>query len=213
MLQLIRKTNLEEWANSATHAFGMICSLIGFWLLMWKAFQNSDVWQVLCAGIFGFTLMFLYTASTSYHLVRRSKWKKLLQVLDHIGIFLLIAGTYTPFAIILFKGFGGWEMLIFIWAVALVGIIYKIFLINRYPKFSTFLYLLMGWTIMIKIDILLWEIPSGATILLLVGGFFYTIGVVFYVWEKLKFSHAIWHLFVLAGSISHYLAVYFYILR
>ena len=213
MIQIIRKSNLEEWANSVTHGLGLLFSFIGFWFLIWKSYLSQDLWQLFSAFVFGFTLLFLYSASTTYHIVRKGKWKRWLQIMDHIGIFLLIAGTYTPFTLLLFNDFGGWTMFWFIWSVAIIGIFYKIFLINKYPRFSTFLYLLMGWTIMVKIDIILWSMPSGATILLLTGGFFYTAGVVFYIWEKLKFSHAIWHLFVLAGSLCHYFAVYFYVIH
>jgi len=206
----IRRNDAEEWANGLTHGFGLLLSYVGGLLLFSKALATDDPLKITGAFIFCFALIFLYGASTSYHLVSKGVLKTHFRKLDHIGIYLLIAGTYTPLFLTVLKDEGGLSILLFIWIVAGLGILYKIFLINKYPILSTLVYLLMGWTVVIKMDVVMARFSVDALIWLFAGGTFYTIGIIFYMLDKLKFGHAIWHIFVIGGSFCHYLLIYRY---
>lgn len=202
----------EEIANGITHGIGTALSVAGLTLLIALAALFGDVWQVVSFSIYGSSLIILYLASTLYHSVQNARVKQVLRKFDHISIYLLIAGTYTPFMLISLRGPWGWSLLGVIWALAIAGIVYKAFFINRFRKLSVALYVLMGWLCIVALHEMIVSIPTGGLIWLAIGGAFYTLGVIFYAWHKLPYNHAVWHLFVLGGSICHYFAIFFYLL-
>lgn len=197
----------EEIANSITHGIGTGLSVIGGIVLIVFAALYGDAWRIVSFSIYSVTLVILYLASTLYHSVRDLRLKTIFKVLDHACIYLLIAGTYTPFLLVSLRGPWGWTLLGVIWGVALVGIIFKTFSAHRFRRFLVFGYLLMGWLGVIAGRELLVRVPAEGLLWLALGGVLYTVGVLFYAWRKLPYGHAIWHLFVLGGSICHYLAV------
>jgi hemolysin III len=194
----------ERW-NVYTHGFGAILSLIAF--LSFLIFDSVDTQEALIGFlIYGFSLLFLFSASTIYHAsskVHQVFWQKI----DHIGIYILIAGSYTPVTLSVLKESSGIPMLIAIWSIALVGAIYKLFLIGRFKNFSLFLYLGMGWLVVFDSENVYNLFPHEALVWLVLGGFFYTFGTIFYKLERLYFSHVIWHLFVLMGAASHFIMI------
>ena len=211
MFKLIDNTNKEEWANAFTHGLGVVFSYLGLVALMLKTLKIDDYISFAAVSVYGFSMIFLFTASTVYHLAANYSWKLRLQKIDHIAIYLLIAGTYTPLTIILFKDHGGIYIFGFVWLISILGSVLKLVGHKENKLLSTLIYLFLGWSILIRADILIWHLPVEVLIWLLLGGFFYTIGVIFFVYEKLRYSHAIWHLFVLAGCFSHYYLIYNYV--
>lgn len=208
-IRLPAATRAEEWANSLTHGVGLVLSVIGLGVLLVVAW--GEISLVVGCSIFGGTLVFMYAASTLYHGLQHPSLKRLLRLLDHIAIYLLIAGTYTPFVLLYFDGGWVWTMLCLEWGIALAGIVYKLFFMGRHPIFSTTIYLAMGWLAVVGLDPLLSAAPPGCLLWMAAGGLCYTGGVAFYAWDRLPFNHAIWHLFVLAGSVCHYLALALYL--
>lgn len=202
----------EEFANSITHGVGLALSLTGLAVLLVLAFWKGTAWHVATFAVYGATLVLLYAASTAYHAARSPRRKRIFQILDHSSIYLLISGTYTPFTLILLRGGWGWTLFGLIWGLSLLGIVFKVFFLGRFPIFSTAMYLLMGWLVLIAAKPVLAKIPGSGILWLLAGGVAYTVGVMFYAWRRLPYHHAIWHVFVLAGSTCHYLAVLFYVL-
>ena len=202
----------EEIAHSVTHGLGVILSIAGLAVMVTLAVLRGNAWHVVSCSIFGVTLIFLYTASTLYHSVPHPGAKKVLRVFDHSAIFLLIAGTYTPFTLVTLRGGWGWTLFVLIWGLALVGIIYKITAKTRYRLLSVLLYLGMGWLVLVAIKPMVTSVAVPGLLLLLAGGLCYTLGLIFFVWRRLPYSHAVWHLFVLAGSICHFLAVLLYVI-
>ncbi|MFA0960225.1 hemolysin III family protein [Roseivirga sp. BDSF3-8] len=202
----------EEIANSVTHGIGAGLSIAGLVVLVVLAVINGDAWHVVSVSIYGTSLVLLYLASTLYHSVLKPKAKRQLKILDHAAIYLLIAGTYTPFMLVNLRGPWGWSLLGTVWGLAIAGIVFKIFFIGRFERLSLAIYLLMGWLCVIAARPMITEIPTGGLIWLALGGVFYSLGVIFYRWEMLRFNHAIWHLFVLAGSICHYFAILLFVL-
>jgi len=203
---------IEELANAVTHGVGLVLSLAGFVVLLVLAIIRGGRWHVASCGVYGATLVILYLASTLYHSFRAPRLKHVLRVIDHSAIYLLIAGTYTPFTLVSLRGFWGWTLFGLVWTLCVLGVIFKAFFINRLPVLSTLLYVAMGWLCVIAIKPLVSAIPAGGLAWLVAGGLLYTIGVAFFASRRLRFNHAIWHLFVLAGSICHYMAVVFYVL-
>jgi len=203
----------EEIANSITHGAGLIASLVAFPVLLVRAQSSGNSSAVAGAAIFGATLILLYATSTVYHALPISKGKRLFRVLDHSAIYLLIAGTYTPFALGPLRGPWGWALLAIIWALALIGIISKLTIGFRLPHLSTALYLLMGWLIVVAIKPLVETIPRAGLLWLAAGGVAYTGGVVFYAMKRVRYAHMIWHLCVAAGSVCHFIAVLRYAIR
>jgi len=199
-----RESLAEEIANSITHGIGTGLSIAGTSVLVVMASLYGDVWQVVSFSIYGAALILLYLASTLYHSFQNPKTKRIFKIIDHSSIYLLIAGTYTPFMLVSIRGAWGWSLFGIIWGLAFAGIMFKAFFIGRFKKLSTLVYLLMGWLIVIAFKPMLDSVPTGGLIWLAAGGFSYTFGVIFYAWHSLKYSHAIWHLFVLGGSICHY---------
>ena len=206
-----RYTLQEEIFNSITHGIGALFSIAALVTLVAFASINGDVIQIISFSIYGFTLFFLFTSSTLYHSIFHEKSKQVFRVLDHISIYLVIAGSYTPIALVAMKGTWGWIIFVLIWSLAAMGIILKIFTINKSKYFSTFLYIIMGWLIVIAIKPLLNTAPPGLFIWLLLGGLTYTLGIIFYICKKIPFNHGIWHIFVLGGTIIHFLGVLFHL--
>jgi len=197
----------EEIANSVTHGIGAVLAVAGLTVLVVLAAIYGDTWRVVSFTIYGSSLIILYSASTLYHGVRHPKVKRVLRTFDHTSIYLLIAGTYTPFLLIAVRDTMGWTLLAIVWAMAIVGIIWKIFFLGRFEVMATIMYVLMGWMGVIAFRQMLVNVPHFGVIMLFAGGIVYTLGVGFYAWEKLPYNHAIWHLFVLGGSICHFVAI------
>jgi hemolysin III len=198
----------EELANRITHGLGAILSVAGLVLLVVAAARHGDAWHITSSAIFGTTLVLLYSASTLYHSFQRESTRLLLRKFDHAAIFLLIAGTYTPFTLVTLRGPWGWSLFGVVWGLALAGITLKFWFAGRFNVVSTLIYLAMGWLVMIAIKPLLAALPREGLVWLLAGGACYSGGCVFYLWEKLPYHHAIWHLFVLGGSVCHWIAIY-----
>lgn len=205
-------TASEELANSLTHGLGLVMSLVAAPVLIIAAAATADPWRIVAVSIYAATLILLYAASTVYHSVRSLKLKSAMQRVDHAAIYLLIAGTYTPFMLISLRGPWGWTIFGVVWALALIGVLLKGAYGARLPALSTSLYLAMGWLIVIAIRPMSMHVAPMGMKWLALGGLLYTGGVVFYVWEKIRFSHAVWHLFVLGGSLAHFFAVLWYAL-
>ncbi len=198
----------EELANALTHGVGAALSVAGLAVLVVSTALRGDVWSVTSTAIFGVSLVLLYTTSTLYHSLRGAERKRLLRKFDHAAIFLLIAGTYTPFLLVNLRGPWGWSLFGVIWGLAVAGMVVKFWLAGRFRLGSTLLYLAMGWLVLIATRPMLQTVPSAGLWLLLAGGLCYSVGTVFYLWKRLRYHHAIWHLFVLGGSICHFFAVW-----
>lgn len=197
----------EEIANAITHGVGALASAAAGAVLVTLASLNGTRLQMVSAIVFGASLVLLYTASTLYHAIPSVRIKRRLKVFDHCAIYMLIAGTYTPFALIGLQGVVGWWLFGVAWGLALVGIVFKLFFTGRFKLFSTLVYIGMGWMAVFAIRPMILKIPVAALIWLLAGGVAYTAGTLFYHNERLRYSHAVWHLFVLAGSACHFVAV------
>lgn len=203
----------EEWLNSISHGITAFATIGGFVILVIYGARSQKDWALFSAIFYGLSLVALYTFSTLYHGLRQEKAKRIFNILDHCGIFLLIAGTYTPMLLISIGGSMGWIMFAIQWSMALIGIILKIFYTGRFRLISTLLYAVMGWVIVFQWDHLTLAIPHAALWLLLSGGIAYTVGIVFYLLDsKIKYSHFVWHLFVMAGSILHYIMIIKYVI-
>jgi hemolysin III len=206
-----RYTVREEAANVATHAAGLVASIVGVAVLVYLGVVRGEVLHVASAGLYGATLVALYAASTLYHAFREPGVKRVLRVLDHCAIYLLIAGTYTPFVLVGLGGGWGWALFGVVWAMAAAGIVFKVFATGRFAVASTAAYVAMGWLGVVAIGPLVRSLPGAALAWLLAGGVAYTAGTFFY-HRKIPYSHALWHVFVLAGSICHFVAIGLYVL-
>jgi len=206
----IKYSKGEEITNAITHGLGIIFGIFALVFLIITHYQSSQFHELLSYIIYGSTLIILYISSTLYHGIPMQKTKKYLRKFDHASIFLLIAGTYTPIALVALQGRLGWTIFITIWSVALLGIIFKVFFINKLKIISVIMYLLMGWTIIFIIKPIIVALSTLSLVYLIIGGLFYTVGVLFYALQSkgFKYSHSIWHLFVLAGSIFHFIMIY-----
>jgi hemolysin III len=202
----------DELASSVIHGIGILLSIAGLATLVAFASLHSDARAVVACAVFGSTLILCYTASTLYHSVSGEQAKRLLRTFDHIAIFLLIAGTYTPFTLIALNGVWGWSLFGTIWALALMGSALELGMLKKYRKLAVLMYVGMGWVGMVAFKPLSEHLQTGGMVLLIAGGVAYTLGVPFYLWRKLPYHHAVWHFFVLAGSVLHYLAVLLYVL-
>jgi hemolysin III len=202
----------EEIANSLTHGLGLALSVVGVVPLLLLAALHDSAVPLAAAGVYGATLVALYAASTLYHACQEPRRKRIFRVVDHCAIYLLIAGTYTPFALLGLPASWGRSLLVVVWTLAAVGILYKIFLFGRYPRLALGLYLLMGWLAVVAIHPILTHVPPLGVALMAGGGLLYTAGVWFYVRDHKPYRHAIWHLFVLGGSTCHYFAVLTFVL-
>lgn len=197
----------EEITNSILHGIGLGFAIAALTLLVVLASIYGGVWHIVSFAIYGATLVLLYLSSTLYHSFPHGNIKDIFQVFDHASIYLLIAGTYTPLTLIPLRGKLGWTIFGVVWGIAIVGIVFKIFFVKRFVILSTILYIVMGWMIIIAIRPLINAVNSINIIFLVLGGVFYTVGTIFYINKKIKFNHAIWHLFVLAGSVCHFFTI------
>ncbi len=201
----------EEILNVISHGLGFGLSILGLVFLILKAAEAGYTTQIVSFIIFGCSLIILYGASTFYHAVQKPKLRAKLNILDHAVIYVLIAGTYTPFSLVTLNGWVGWSIFGTVWGIALLGIIFKLFFTGRFQKLSTISYVSMGWIIIIAIVPLVRNLPFYGLFWLVIGGILYTIGAILFSLPKLKFNHAIFHGFVLLGSLSHFITVYFYV--
>jgi hemolysin III len=198
----------EDRANSYTHAIATGMSIAGLAFMVTLASLTGDPWKIVSVSIFGATLILLYASSSLYHAVRRPVLRRIFRVLDHVSINLLIAGTYTPFLLVNLRGQLGWTMFGTIWGLALAGVILEIFFTGRFKVLGTLLYIAMGWIIVFAMKPLASALPTSALVLLFAGGLSYSLGAIFYIFDKrLPFGHAIWHVFVMGGSICQFLSV------
>jgi hemolysin III len=208
---LIDRDRADELANTLTHALGFALSVAGLVFLLTASAEYGTTWQIAGCSIFGASLVLLYGVSTLYHGVTGDRWKALFRVSDHVCIFFLIAGSYTPFLISILPSAWGWVLLILIWLLAIGGALVKIFYANSLDTMSSLPYLVMGWLAVVAVKPMLELMPTGALLWILAGGLCYSFGVIFYVKDDVRYFHAVWHLFVLAGSACHYCAVMMYI--
>ncbi|NJN24487.1 MAG: hemolysin III family protein [Cyclobacteriaceae bacterium] len=200
-----------ELLNAVTHAIGALGFFFCMVALLFKAYDAQDGWKIFSAYVYGVSLVLMYLASAFYHAAQSPGIKRVLHLLDHSAIFVLIAGSYTPFLLVGLRTHIHISFIITMWAIALVGIIYKVVLIGKYRLFSTFIYLAMGWMVMLKIHVFYRYLPEMTIWWIVIGGLFYSMGTFFYIHRKLTYSHAYWHLMVLGGSASHFIAIYYYV--
>lgn len=208
---IVRYGLLEEILNSVTHGAGALISIAGLILLIVFSSIYGQTTHIVSCTIYGTTLVLLYTASTLYHGFQKPNIKHVFKILDHSCIYILIAGTYTPFMLVTVRGALGWTIFSIVWGLTILGIVFKAFFVNRFKIVSTIAYILMGWLVILAIKPLFHALPGGGIFWLISGGLAYTIGTIFYAWKKLPFNHTIWHLFVLTGSVCHFLAIMFYV--
>lgn len=204
--------NTEEWANGLTHGLATLVSIVGLVFMIIFATRCGDIYHVISASIYGTTLILLYASSTLYHLSPTSPLKTIFQQIDHAMIYLLIAGTYTPYTLVNLRGPWGWSLFGTVWGLALTGLLLELLLPRRIRWLSLTLYLALGWLIVIAVKPLVENLAPRGLILLITGGLFYSFGIIFYVWKSLHFQHTIWHLFVMGGSLCHFFSIYFYVL-
>ncbi|MHB8170732.1 MAG: PAQR family membrane homeostasis protein TrhA [Thermincolia bacterium] len=202
----------EEIFNALTHGVGTLFAVSALTLMIVFASFYGSALHIVSVSIYGTTMVLLYLASTLYHSLTNERAKDIFKLLDHAAIFLLIAGTYTPFLLVTLGGVLGWSLLIIVWIIAILGIVFKVFFIKRFQILSTLIYLAMGWLVVIAIKPLIAALPIAGFRLLMAGGLSYTLGSVFYIRKSKAFNHGIWHLFVLGGSVCHFLAVLLYVL-
>lgn len=201
----------EEVANAITHGLGLVLSLVGLVVLLMLAASSGGLRTIVSVSVFGLALICLYVASTLYHAISHPRAKYLLKICDHCAIYVLIAGTYTPITLIWVRGVWGWTLFGTVWALAVLGVGFKMLFIGRFEKLSTLMYVAMGWLCVIAWSRITNTVPTGALGLLIAGGVTYTVGVPFYLWDRLPFNHAIWHGFVLGGSVCHFLTIALYL--
>jgi hemolysin III len=202
----------EEKFNVISHALGLVLSIVALVLLVVFASLEGTAWHIVSFSIYGASLIVLYSASTFYHYAQSPKLRQRLNIFDHAAIYILIAGTYTPFTLVVLKGWVGWTIFGVSWGLAFIGVILKIFYTGKYDKISTIAYVLMGWVIVFAIKPLVNSLPIEGLFWLLSGGISYTVGAVLYSIKRIKYNHAIFHIFVLLGSFCHFIAIFFYVL-
>ena len=204
---------IEEKINTISHAVGFILSIVAFALLVTYANLYGNVWHTVSFSIFGASLIILFAASTFYHSTKKSELRSRLRIIDHASIYVLIAGTYTPFALVTLNGPTGWTIFGISWGLALTGIILKLFFTGKYKSISTLMYVLMGWIIIFVIKPVMNNLSLEGLLWLVAGGLAYTTGAILYSIKNIKFNHAIFHVFVLIGSVCHFVSVFFYVLQ
>lgn len=197
----------EEIANAITHGIGALLAVAALVVLIVMAAIHGSVWHIVSFSIFGATLVLLYFASTLYHSLTHAKAKRVFHKFDHISIYLLIAGTYTPFCLTALRGWIGWTVLGVVWSCAILGAVLKAISVGKRIKLSTVLYILMGWVILVAIQPLYKAMPFNGFLFLIAGGISYTIGTIFFIRNQVKYNHSVWHVFVLGGSVLHFFAV------
>lgn len=202
----------EEIANSITHGVGVLLSIAALVILITFSSLHGSVWHIISFTLFGVTMVLLYTSSTLLHSLPKGKAKNIFEILDHSSIYFFIAGTYTPFLFIVIGGWEGWTLFGVVWGLAIAGSIFKAFFVKRFLFTSTLLYILMGWLIVLRWGTIVGNLHPNGVLLLIIGGVLYTGGAIFYVWRAFKYHHAVWHLFVLGGTIAHFFAILLYVL-
>lgn len=209
---LVSYSEHEELANRLTHGVAALLSMIGLVFMLVSAGHSGDPYRIVSAAVFCGMLSLFYVVSTLYHSFRNQKVRYVFRILDHAGIFLVIAGSYTPFLLVSLRDGHGWILFWVVWVLALSGVIFKSFMTHRLSFLSPIFYIVLGWIIVVDLEGLLTMVPHGGVTLLVAGGLFYTVGVIFYAIDRIPYNHAIWHVFVIAGSICHYFSVLFYVL-
>ena len=205
------QTKLEEQLNSWTHGFGALLGIVALVLLIINA-DSTTPWSLFSVIVYGISIIILFLASTFYHAVEGEKRKHYFRIVDHVSIYLLIAGTYTPVLLILLTDSLGWPLFWTVWGIAAFGVILKLFFTGRFEMFSTLLYLVMGWLIVFDFTNVSEALGPRGILWLFAGGLFYTVGIIFYVIQKIPYNHVIWHLFVLGGAICHFFMIYLYVI-
>jgi len=205
-------TLLEERLNISSHAIGLLFSVIALILLVIRGSEIDDVMYLISFSVFGISLIVLYAASTFYHSAQIPALRNRMRIVDHAAIYVLIAGTYTPFTLVVLNDRAGWIIFAVSWSMATIGIVLKIFFTGKYDRVSTFMYVFMGWIIVFAFEPLIEKLPYDGLFWLVAGGVSYTVGAVLYGIDRIKFNHAIFHIFVLLGSVCHFVSVYFYVL-
>jgi hemolysin III len=211
-MHIERRLIVEEIANTITHGVGLVLSLAGCAALLILAFTHGSHWHIVGCGVYGATLVAVYAASTLYHGLQKPRLKHIFRAADQVAIYLLIAGTYTPFMLVNLRGFWGWTLLALVWTLAVCGIVCRIVLAERSERFTVTLYVAMAWMAIIAVKPIFTLVPLGGLAWIGAGGLAYMTGLIFFAWQRLPFHHTIWHLFVMAGSVCHYFAVMFYVL-
>lgn len=204
---ITRSITADEAANTLTHGIGLVCSVLGFIILLILAIVHGGTWQILGCAIYGATLVCLYSASTFYHGTSSPRAKRVLHIFDHCAIYLLIAGTYTPFLLVNLRGSWGWSLFAIIWSFAVLGILFKLWFADRFPVLSVSAYVAMGWLGVIAAHQVYTHVPLTGIVWIVLGGLAYSVGVIFYACRKIPYHHVIWHLLVMAGSACHYVAI------
>ena len=203
----------EEIGNTITHSLGIILSIIGSFVIIIDAcIYSGAISHILASIIFSFSLLIMYSTSTLYHAMKKRNLKTLFQKLDHCAIYILIAGSYTPFTLITLSDNSGTQLFVFIWSLALLGIFVETYSFKNSFYLSMILYIVMGWSVLVFFQPLYNALDIHGLFLLILGGLFYTFGIIFFIWQKIPYNHTIWHIFVLAGSISHYFAILNYVI-
>lgn len=202
----------EEIAHATTHGVGVALAIAGLAVMVSFSSLYGDAWHITSSSIYGATLVLCFSASTLYHGIPHPRAKRVLQQIDHAAIFLLIAGTYTPFTLVSMRGPWGWTLFGLVWGLAIAGMVLELATRGRYQRLSLAMYLGLGWLVLIAVKPMWATVDSGGLILLLAGGLCYSLGVIFYAWKRLAYHHAVWHLFVLAGALFHFFAVLFYVI-
>ncbi|WP_234122191.1 PAQR family membrane homeostasis protein TrhA [Clostridium hydrogenum] len=204
-------TKGEEIANAITHGIGALLSISALVLLIVFSAKYGTAWHVVSYTIYGISLIILYTFSTLYHSIPGRVAKKVFRIFDHASIYILIAGTYTPFALTILRKHGGWIIFGVVWGASVIGILIKIFFCGKFEKISTLLYVIMGWLIVFYLKTIITVLPIHGIILLVAGGVIYTLGAVLFLFDKIPYNHALWHLLVMAGSACHFFCILFYL--
>lgn len=210
--RLVYYSEAEELLNRCTHGVGAIASIFGVIALLTLASQQHDAYRLVSACIYGGGMITFYCLSTLYHSVRSPRVRYLFRVLDHASIYLMIAGSYTPFALVTLRGPWGWWLFGTVWVLGTAGAVMKIFTTHRLRYIGPLLYIILGWIVVIALKPLSAALPAGGLVLLFAGGVAYTTGVIFYLWDRLPYNHAIWHLFVLTGSVCHFCAIFYFVI-
>lgn len=205
-------TKEEEIANSITHGIGAVLSIAALFVLVRQAILYGTVWHIASFTIFGLTMLLLYVSSTMVHALPPGKTKDFFEIMDHSSIYFFIAGSYTPFLFIAVQGWVGWTLFGVVWGLAVAGTVFKCFFAKRFLVVSTIGYIVMGWLIVFVWETLIATVPYNGIVLLAAGGIFYTTGSIFYIWRGFKFHHAVWHLFVIAGTTAHFFSILLYLL-
>jgi hemolysin III len=202
----------EEIIHAVTHGVGALLSIAGLVLLIVFSIVDGDMWQIISGIVFGTTMLLMYLSSTIAHSLPKGKWKDIFQIVDHSFIYLFIAGTYTPLLLVHLRGSSGWTLFAVVWGIALAGIVFKVFFVKKFLVLSTLIYVVMGWLIVLAWGPLAIMMHGNGLALLVAGGIFYTVGAVFYMWRRFPYHHAIWHLFVIAGSAFHFFSIFYYVI-